>query len=352
MNALTFVARVTRWRDWGPGKVPVLCSIVFYILLAERALSPARLRDAALFILFAALHSAFGYMINDWGDRDLDRAHGKPNALADMRPRHSLLVLTITGGLALLSGLPFASRPWVLPLWIAWAFTAPAYSLKPLRLKERGKMGLLFSFGAQWCLPVLLAFTALGRLGTWDIALFVPAYSAGGATLEIAHQRHDRARDRSTATGTWGARASSDSVERLLHIALWLDRLGLGMVVLAIAWNLPILQIGRWAIPTGLPPVLIYSVLLFLVIHGTQSAGEGQEVVDPYYSTERTPATLLHETLPNLVIPTYLLGVATLYQPLVGIMLCAFLAWRIILGQADWRWPLRALRAAYPLKRE
>jgi hypothetical protein len=49
--------------------------------------------------------------------------------------------------------------------------------------------------------------------------------------------------------------------------------------------------------------------------------------------------------LPNFVVPVILGLAATLFSPFYAVMFGLFLIWRITLGGADWRWPLRALRA-------
>jgi hypothetical protein len=64
--------------------------------------------------------------------------------------------------------------------------------------------------------------------------------------------------------------------------------------------------------------------------------------LDPYYSTGHSASKLLHETLNNLIIPTYLIFLTSLYAPINGLVLFVFLFWRVVLGQADWLWPLRA----------
>jgi 4-hydroxybenzoate polyprenyltransferase len=74
---LSNMAHFIRWRDWGPGKIPVLCTVLLYGGLANRQVSAAFIRDFVLFIFFAALHSAMGYVVNDWGDRELDVLHGE-----------------------------------------------------------------------------------------------------------------------------------------------------------------------------------------------------------------------------------------------------------------------------------
>jgi hypothetical protein len=88
----------------------------------------------------------------------------------------------------------------------------------------------------------------------------------------------------------------------------------------------------------------IYAVLLATALYETVQAARRGVLLDPYYSSGHSFTKLLHETMPNLVVPAYLMVLATIYQPINGLLLLAFLFWRLVLGQADWRWPLRAIR--------
>jgi hypothetical protein len=342
---LSAAGRFLRWRDWAPGKIPVLCTVVFYIGLVDYRDSLAFTFDAALFIAFAAVHSALGYVVNNWGDRKLDALHDKPNAFADLTRAQGVAALTVLLLLALLSGLPFVRRPMVLPLWAGWALFALAYSLPPLRLKERGAWGLGVSFVAQWSLPVLLAFAALERFWGWDMIAFTVAATVSGATLEIAHQRWDRARDVGTQTGTWGARTPASGLDRLYAVALFLDKAACGAILATMTINLAPIALGTRSLSPGLPLLPLYVLLLIGAICETIRASRQGVLLDPYYSRRRSFAKLLHETMPNLIVPVYLMVLATAYQPLNGLFLLGFLLWRLVLGQADWRWPLRALRA-------
>lgn len=339
MNFLTEVARFTRYQDWAPGKIPVLCTILFYIGLANHQVGPAFVLDATMFLIFASLHSAMGYVVNDWGDRELDKQHGKSNAFDRLSPQNGAAALLALIGLAFLSGLYFASRPYVLPLWLTWSFFALAYSLKPLRLKERGIVGISASAIAQWSLPVLLAFAALGRFGNLDMIVFALAVTINGATLEIAHQRHDRVRDLSTQTGTFGTRVASSKLDRLYTAALFMDKVALGIVFAIIMTVTTQLMMG-WS---ALAPLALYVVLFVLSVIETMRFQREGKFLDPYYSADRTAAKLLHETFANLVLPTYVIALATLLHPINGLFLVAFLYWRLILGQADWRLLLRAI---------
>lgn len=343
-NWLGAVARFTRWRDWGPGKIPVLCTILFYIGLANRQVSASFVLDFALFVLYATLHSALGYVANDWGDRALDARHGKPNAFASLTRTQGVVALVGLLLLAFLSGLPFARRQMVLPLWLGWAFFALAYSLPPLRLKERGAWGLGFSFVAQWSLPVLLAFAALGQFGGWDMIVFALAVTVSGATLEVAHQRWDRAHDLSTQTGTWGTRTSPTQLDRLFAAALFLDRMALWAVLITFMVKFAPVAVGSLSLSPGLPLVGIYVVLFVASLYETICASRRGELLDPYYDSQRSATKLLHETMPNLVVPAYLMVLAAVHQPVNWLLLVAFLFWRLVLGQADWLWPWRAVR--------
>jgi len=55
----------------------------------------------------------------------------------------------------------------------------------------------------------------------------------------------------------------------------------------------------------------------------------------------------LHETVPNLIMPGYLLFLLTLLAPVNGLVLAVFLFWRLVLGKADWLWPMRAARTFF-----
>jgi len=342
---LNNIARFIRWRDWGPSKIPVFCIGLLYAGLANRQISTAFVLDFAMFIVFITLQSALGYVVNDWGDRELDALHGKPNAFTRLTHAQGIMALGTLLVLAFLSGLPFAGRPRVLPLWMGLVFFALAYSLKPFRLKERGAWGLTVAALAQWPLPIMLTFAVLNRFGGWDMVVFTLAIMISGATLEISHQRYDRARDLSTQTGTLGSRMRATKLDRVFAVALLLDKIALGAILVTITVGLAPVTIGAWSLSPGLPLLGVYAVLFAAALYETSQSSQRGELLDPYYSSQRSATKLLHETLPNLVVPTYLMALATVHQPINGLLLLAFLFWRLMLGQADWRWPLRMLQA-------
>lgn len=178
-----------RWKDWGLGKVPLLCTACVYVGFAYHEFSLAFVLKFLDALLFAAGHSAFGYVINDWGDRYTDRQRGKSNVFLGLSQRRALKAIVALVGVALLSGLPFVANPWFVPLWIAWGLVAVSFSLPPLRFKERGPWGWIVGLLAQWTLPACLAFAAFGHFGGWDTILFVILLTATGATLDLGQAR-------------------------------------------------------------------------------------------------------------------------------------------------------------------
>jgi len=346
VNAVSRIQRFVRWSDWGAGKIPVLCTVACYVGLVSNLVSSVRfLADLVLFVIFAAVHSALGYVANDWGDRELDAVHDKPNAFAYLTRVQGAVAFGAVLVLALLSGLPFVGRPAFLPLWLAWATFALAYSLRPVRLKERGAWGLCASFVAQWSLPVCLAFAVFGRFGEWDMAVMALAITTSGATLEIAHQRWDRIRDAGTRTRTFGARISATRLDWTFVAAILCDKAAVGSVVVTATLMLESVTLHGWMLRPGLPLLGLYAILVSLSLVEMGRAWRRGEILDPYYSTERSASKLLHETFSNLVLPVYLLSLATYAYPVNGFLLVIFAFWRVVLGHADWLWPLRMLWA-------
>ncbi len=178
-----------RWKDWGPGKVPLLGTACIYVGVAYHEFSPVFILKFLNAMLFATSHSAFGYVINDWGDRYSDRHRGKPNVFLGLSQRRALKAIIALVGIALLSGLPFAANPWFVPLWIAWGLVAASFSMPPLRFKERGFWRWIVGTLAQWTLPACLAFAALGHFGGWDTILFAILITATGVSLDLGQTR-------------------------------------------------------------------------------------------------------------------------------------------------------------------
>jgi len=346
MSTAEQIAQFIRWRDWGPGKITVLISLSLYIAVAYEIPFVDFLPAFVVFLFYAAMQSALGYVLNDWGDRELDRKQFKHNTFNGMSRMENILALTLIVVIAIISGLPLIARPGFVLLWLAWIVAATTYSLKPLRLKTRNLAGLVVSFVAQWFLPVLITFAAFQVAGRLDMWLFAIALTISGATLELGHQRWDRERDKQTRAETFAVGISSEHVDRLYAFMLVLDKVAIGLVVATVVSMLSNME-TQWAF--GLAVVLVgaYVVLMLATLRITLEPFSGGTIDDPYFSTRMgTPSLsrLLHETLLNFVVPVTLGIAATIVAPFYAIILALFLVWRVVMGGADMFGPLREIK--------
>jgi cytochrome P450/4-hydroxybenzoate polyprenyltransferase len=171
------------------------------------------------------LYSAFGHLINDYADRDTDRAAGKSNGLLTWSEGSALMAAAMPGlavvGVALVC-LPVSP----LVLTVAAVVLAAAYSLRPARLKERGILGWIAATLAQRTLPLAIVFEARNA---WDIAAlaFTVLNTVIGLRFIILHQLLDRDHDQRSGVHTV---ATNEEPQRLVA---WVHKIFLVEVAVA-----------------------------------------------------------------------------------------------------------------------
>jgi 4-hydroxybenzoate polyprenyltransferase len=175
------------------------------------------------------LGAAFGYGLNDIADRASDARAGKLNRAAGLGRGSLSLFLILTAGGAFALSLAWARDP-VAPALVLLALgLAVAYSVPPLRLKERGRAALFGAAAAQWAVPVLAISAAEPggelRAASWLFALLSLAI---GTRWIAMHQLVDAPRDRRAAVRTYASQGSD--VNPVLRAAL-----GCELVLLAAA---------------------------------------------------------------------------------------------------------------------
>ena len=342
MNLLKSFSQLIRWKDWGPGKTTILMGLCFYIagtyFLDFKFFSVTFI----LFLLFASAQSALGFVLNDWGDQELDKKQGKPNVFINKSKKQKVLSLLLIIGLAILSGFPFLNRPTFPVFWALWVFFAAAYSINPLRFKTRGLSGMIISALSQWSLPVGLTFIVFGKAGGLNMYLWIFALTISGVTLEIAHQRWDRSRDSSTQAPTFATRISSGKIDKIYAYAVLMDQLAVGLAVGLVSWTFLTYKIW-WSTVLAISCLLIYLILLILLLPKSWRATGGGPVLDPYYGEGQLITRLLHEILPNFILPILLIAVMTQFSPFYTLWLALFLFWRVVLGKANLDLPFRIL---------
>ena len=91
-----------RWREWYDSKLPVYLVGMFYVALREPDRGAAQLRGMAELVVLLGLYAAFGHIVNDYSDRDADRAAGKKRVIAAWSERRAIAAMVLPGlGVAL-----------------------------------------------------------------------------------------------------------------------------------------------------------------------------------------------------------------------------------------------------------
>ncbi len=192
-------------------KAPFLISVPYFMILA----CDLPFQDALLGVFFSCMTilgiAGFGYLVNDYSDREEDQKAGKSNVILEIPKGTFILLLGILLSMAVL--------PWVFyfPMDTYSYFLLGVefllfilYSLSPFRLKERGFAGVLCDALYAHAVPAVLAaytFWLLGKksyeeaiifiliLGTWQSFL--------GLRNILLHQIGDHDKDKKAGIRTF-----------------------------------------------------------------------------------------------------------------------------------------------------
>ncbi|RLC70004.1 MAG: hypothetical protein DRI52_07860 [Chloroflexi bacterium] len=341
MNSLMKLMTLIRWRDWFFDKILSLIFVASYVALVDRLFSPIYLGHLAILLIFAILSAAYGFLVNDLGDRDIDRRQGKQNAFHHLNPAQAPLML---GGLLLVATLItflFWQQPGFLSLWFLWILVTTAYSLPPLRLKERGFWGVISPAVAQLVLPPLLFFAALGHLAKWDTVLLVVYFGTKGLAIAFGQQKRDLDSDLRTQTRTFAVQVGHKRIAWGYAATLLIDQVFFVMTLVLMLFQIPLLDwpgpIGK--IPPALPLILGYVLLATLALRQMWARGR---FTDPYFDPEKDIFNVLYAIFPAGVVPLYLVMLMSLHYPGNLIVLVLLILW---MGPSPQRllWPLRAV---------
>jgi 4-hydroxybenzoate polyprenyltransferase len=344
--------RFLTWRSWGLIRYNAIwqnAAALFYVGLARRWFGLDYVRDIALFLLFSLTGTAYGYLVNDLADIELDRRADKSNVFEGMSQAKAVLVVMMVLAVMVICGLPFIHRPGFLSLWMVWTLTATFYSLPPVRLKERGLLGLGATVAAQHAIPATMAFAALGHLPTWGALVLIGYITLRGVCSDVGHQMRDRASDEAAGATTFAVRQGHRVIARIYGISLELETLLLGAVLLVFLLELPAVAVGQWSVSPVWPLVAAYALLLPFVLGRAWVRLERGEWADPYdESTVGPPRDLLHlihHPFPTVLMPLYLaLWLTIYYWPNITFVVGVVLLYQLY-DPRRWAstWPVRAM---------
>jgi 4-hydroxybenzoate polyprenyltransferase len=343
MAVVEDLKNLIRWEDWAFDKILPLFLIVSYVSLAYGEFGTRYIHDFICLLILAAASAVYGFLVNDFSDRDLDPQQGKPNVFSRLDRRRVLLILGSVLGLVTLASLRFWQRAWFLPLWILWLLDATFYSLPPLRLKERGAFGLWAPALAQFTLPNLIFFAALGHFGGMDMWAFAIYVGAKGMSIALSQQLADLANDAQTNTATYAVRRGRFCTERLHTITLLTESALMAVLLAVMTMHLPTLVIPRlqWHVNLAMPLWVGYVALGILALLRWRAIGRP---TDPYSGKEKDIFNIWYALFPCGGVTLYLVVMMIYLSPGNWPVLLLFILW---LNPTPRRlaWPLRALWA-------
>ncbi len=228
---------ILRFHDWQSKTAFFLVSIGYAISQCSFPVVDNLLVASTLFVLLC-LYAASGYSLNQYFDRGVDEACGKHRDIGDFPVATARMTIVI-----LLAGAFLFSLQWLLEgRFSAWMIywisivAAIAYSMPPMRLKERGYLGWIGASLAQRVLPFVVIFEYFG-VWTWISAGLCVLALMTGLRYIIVHQLEDYESDLKSSVQTVATRVGPQQLRILLYRYIFPLEL-LSLMVLAISMSL------------------------------------------------------------------------------------------------------------------
>lgn len=207
---LNKLLKIGRASDWWEYKIPPLLAIAYATIIKNESIFIEMIPHLLFLLLALGLGAVYAYTINDLTDIEEDRAAGKSNQMAKIKPKYRWMIPLgfFLGGFSLFC--VFIYRGDYLSGFI---YGLPCvcfslYSFRPFRLKEKGIWGVLMdALGAHFFLSLLmissLSYVAnvpidwlwFGLVGAWSLIF--------GIRGILWHQFQDRDRDIKAGTVTF-----------------------------------------------------------------------------------------------------------------------------------------------------
>ena len=220
-NLVTFF-RVSEWIDKIQMNVGAAFIIFLDLFFNNLKFSPDFLNLLSIFIMYQCFLGCYGYAINAFADRKIDSMVGKYKGVSYFsRSQLSIILLFLSIGSL---GIPLLFDDIrIKVVGIAAFFFSAGYSLKPLRFKSRGFVGIVGATLPQR--PLMILFFGLLVNAKPEIVGILLAWSLFiGIIMEIGHQMLDYGNDAKSKAHTWIVQTGITTVKNytLVSIILFL----------------------------------------------------------------------------------------------------------------------------------
>jgi len=207
---------------------------------AKAELSVGGVAFGAVFTLFFV---AYVVLLNDWGDRDVDRIKRQmfpggcsPKTIPDgiLPPAQVLLAGVLAGAAALGVAVVAAfaiGRPLLIPGALGCLALFVAYTLPPFRLNYRGGGELLEMLGVGIGLPWLNAYAQSGDVLPNGFAVIVPGFAFLAMASAIASGLSDERSDAKGGKRTFTTMLGNAKARRGVELMMLLGLIGWGVAI-------------------------------------------------------------------------------------------------------------------------
>lgn len=223
-NILSYF-RVPEWYD---SKIPLAMTVCLYALVFEQQTIEKQnmIIFYAAYFIFCVIYFAVNYLINDYSDIEEDIKAGKKKVIQSVDRRITrllLIVLPIAAVFELFAATNYSIATLVMSIVVY--LLGISYSVKGIRMKERGIWGLIFSSFAQRNTPVLITFSFLNmridHFICWMLVCFV-----NGLRYILIHQYQDMENDKKVGIHTFVSDRNL-SIKKGIFIAIIIELLAL-----------------------------------------------------------------------------------------------------------------------------
>ena len=271
MSFLQRVQQIGRFDQWWLYKIPMLLSVALLSLTPSNlALKETSVLLSSILLLLV-VGGIYAYILNDASDIEEDMASDKPNFFIGKGVILPCILALSCYSISLLIML-FWHLPWpLIALHTINYAVFIAYSLKPLRGKERGYIGIVLGGLGDACLPSLFvlgfcsyaleisfALETYVALGLWSLAI--------GIKYMTWHQMMDKDRDIKNGINTFVSQQEGSKAPTLVYALWWpLELLIFALFMVkfssAILWIAVTIQVSlellRW-LCMGRPIVILF----------------------------------------------------------------------------------------------
>jgi len=215
-SMVLFLASFTRFSSWLFNLQSNI--IASFLLLFLEPFKRSNFVYLIFFIIIQVFLFAYSFVINDAADKDIDIKAGKFKPIQEYSNRKIILILSILAGGYFLIPLYYGDLL-IIIISITTFLLLTFYSLKPLRFKERGLLGMIIMVGASRS-ALFLIFALFISARSLMTAFFMGWLFIIGFQDELAHQLEDIANDEKSGVNTYGRSLGYDHGKKILTRSL------------------------------------------------------------------------------------------------------------------------------------